>query len=71
MTGRPLDVVTTPLTTLFTVVAAEVERPISDFDSTVRRGPLGVMTGNETDNTKKYSFYFYFLLLHILFSSFL
>lgn len=52
MTGRPLEVVITPLTTLFTVVA-EVDRPTNDFDNTVRRGPLGVITGNETNSTKK------------------
>lgn len=52
MTGRPLGVVTTPPTTLFTVVAAEVDKPTNDLDSTVNLGPLEVMTGNETNNTK-------------------
>lgn len=53
ITGRPLGVVTTPPTTLFTVVAAEVDKPINDLDNTARREPLEVMTGNETVDTKR------------------
>lgn len=56
MTGRPLGVVTTPLTTLFIVVVPDVDSPISDLDSTVKRDPLDVMTGNETVSTKCISF---------------
>lgn len=61
MTGRPLGVVTTPPTTLLTVVVPDVDIPINDLDNTVKRGPLGVMTGNETISTKcvtSFSFFF-------------
>lgn len=56
MTGRPLVVVTTLPTTLFTV--APEDKPIKDFDSTVRRGPLDVITGNETGSTMLLFFIF-------------
>lgn len=62
MTGRPLVVVTTLPTTLFTVVPDE-DRPIKDLDNTVSRGPLGVITGNETDSTKGVTL-FYLLIYH-------
>ena len=58
MMGRPLGVVTTPLTTLFIVVAPDVAKPIIDLDSTVKRDPLDVMTGNETNNTKCITFFY-------------
>lgn len=57
MTGRPLGVVTTPLTTLFTVVAPDVDRPINDLDNTVKRGVLDVITGKETVSTKCVTFF--------------
>lgn len=66
MTGRPLGVVTTPLTTLFIVVVPDVDRPINDLDSTVKRGPLDVMTGNETISTKCVTLFYPFITVNKL-----
>lgn len=64
MTGLPLVVVTIPPTTLFTA-AADEGKPISDLDSTVKRGPLDVITGNETNSTKCVTLSFsLFLFVH-------